>query len=258
METLGDRFKKIRLEKGLSLEEVHRQTKIHLNILNAIEEDRLVNFNEVYIRGFLKIYCKFLGLEPKDFVPDYKEVRSRADIDIGGKDARLLRKIKAPDINFEILKPVLGKIKAFIIIILVLLAMVFIFKIGKFIFSKINSSFKKPAAVTNFVTKQENKPASGKQGKIQKEAAISEIRLGIRAKEDCWLQVKADGKTVFQNILRKGRYDSWKANEKIQFSAGNSQAVVIEVNNRIIPSLGRRGQALKNVLVTKDGLISTK
>ena len=54
METIGAKLKKIRLEKGLTLEEAHKQTKIHLNILKAIEDESLVNFNPVYIKGFLK------------------------------------------------------------------------------------------------------------------------------------------------------------------------------------------------------------
>ena len=45
MESAGERLKKIRLERGLSLEQVHKATKVHLNVLKAIEEDNLVNFN---------------------------------------------------------------------------------------------------------------------------------------------------------------------------------------------------------------------
>ena len=60
MESIGARLKKIRLEKGLTLEDAHKQTRIHLNILKAIEEDSLINISPIYIRGFLKNYFKFL------------------------------------------------------------------------------------------------------------------------------------------------------------------------------------------------------
>src|SRR3989338_7892361 len=73
MESAGAKLKSARLQKGLSLEEAHKKTKIHLNILKAIEEDSLINFSPVYIKGFLKIYCKFLGVDPRDCMPDYKE-----------------------------------------------------------------------------------------------------------------------------------------------------------------------------------------
>ena len=75
MEPIGEKLKKARLEKGLTLEEVHRKTKIHLNVLKAIEEGSLVNFSPVYIKGFLKIYCKFLGIEYSDSLFDHKQIQ---------------------------------------------------------------------------------------------------------------------------------------------------------------------------------------
>ena len=63
----GAELKKIRLEKGIRLEEIHKKTKIHINILKAIEGDSLTDLNPVYLRGFIKIYCNFLGLDPKDY-----------------------------------------------------------------------------------------------------------------------------------------------------------------------------------------------
>jgi hypothetical protein len=80
------------------------------------------------------------------------------------------------------------------------------------------------------------------------------LRLSIRAKENCFVSIKCDGKTQFYGTLKKGRSDSWKANEKIEFTLGNATAVEVEVNNRLINSLGRRGQAVKNIVITKDGL----
>ncbi len=76
METIGAKLKKIRLEKGLTLEEVHKQTKIHLNILRAIEEESLVNFSPVYIKGFVKIYCNFLGINPSEYMSEYSQPQS--------------------------------------------------------------------------------------------------------------------------------------------------------------------------------------
>ena len=43
MQNVGEKLKKARLEKGLSLDEVYRQTRIHLRVLEALEEDRAHN-----------------------------------------------------------------------------------------------------------------------------------------------------------------------------------------------------------------------
>ena len=73
MESKGARLKSIRLAKGISIEDASKKTKIHLNILKSIEEGSIGNLNPVYLKGFLKIYCKFLGVDPREFIPDYKE-----------------------------------------------------------------------------------------------------------------------------------------------------------------------------------------
>jgi hypothetical protein len=96
--------------------------------------------------------------------------------------------------------------------------------------------------------------AGSEQGRTEKIPASGMLRLSIRAKDNCFVQVKCDGKTQFYGTLKKGRSDSWKANEKIEFTLGNATAVEVEVNNRLINSLGRRGQAVKNIVITKDGL----
>jgi hypothetical protein len=59
---------------------------------------------------------------------------------------------------------------------------------------------------------------------------------------------------MFQNILKKGRSESWQATNKIELSLSNAQAVELEVNGKRISSLGRKAQALKNILITKEGL----
>src|SRR5512137_1102470 len=70
MSSIGARLKDIRLKKGLSLEEAHAKTKLNVTILKAIEENNLVQVSPVYIKGFIKIYCEFLGVDPLEYSPD--------------------------------------------------------------------------------------------------------------------------------------------------------------------------------------------
>ena len=63
-ETIGARLKKVRNEKGLSLEEVYSKTRIHTRVLEAIEENRAEEvLSRVYIKSFLKEYTRCLGLD---------------------------------------------------------------------------------------------------------------------------------------------------------------------------------------------------
>jgi len=72
------------------------------------------------------------------------------------------------------------------------------------------------------------------------------------------MQVKVDGKTVFQSVLFRGRMENWTARERIELWLGSAGGVEVEINGSRIPSLGRKGQVLKNIVITKDGLKVSK
>lgn len=253
MESTGERLKKLRLAKGLSLEEVQKRTKIHLNVLRALEEDRLVNFNPIYTKGFIKIYCKFLGADPKDYIQDYRAPAGGVTADASAKDSAAL--FKTISVGLDNLKGARGtKIKQAAVIAFALIVLAAgLFSLGRGIFLKRASSPKKKVspASTSARAKPQAKPEKAYSEKIK---TTGPIRLDIRAKEDCWVFLKADGKLVFQGILKKGRSEAWQAKDKIEISLGNAGVVDFEVNGKLISNLGKRGQVLKNVLITKEGL----
>lgn len=73
MESPGKYLKAERELRNLSLEEVAKFTKIRKNFLRAIEEDRYELLPPaVYVKGFLTIYAKYLGLDPHDVVLRYQ------------------------------------------------------------------------------------------------------------------------------------------------------------------------------------------
>ena len=79
--SVGQRLRQAREAKGLSLEQVSRVTKIHLNVLTAIEADRAARtISPVYLKGFLKTYARYLGEDDTALlasVPSSESVPSR-------------------------------------------------------------------------------------------------------------------------------------------------------------------------------------
>ena len=74
MESPGKLLKASRESQNLSLKEVSERTKIREHILKAIEEDRYEILKyPAYLKGFLKTYAKFLGLNPEDIVRGYQK-----------------------------------------------------------------------------------------------------------------------------------------------------------------------------------------
>jgi len=273
MENPGERLKKIRLEKGISLEEVQKKTKIHLNILKSIEGDGLTDLSPVYLKGFLKIYCKFLGVDPKEYIPDYKETPSSAKYMMPGDDKTQeggVSFFESAVMKLRTLRPSIKVKRAIVLIVAVFLVAVILFELGKFISSKVRFRSAKqtvalpPQTVKKAKAKGETAAAKNKatvdrtKSKIKetkaKKEVTSAIRLGIRARENCWVSLKVDGHVVFHRILEKGRFETWTAKNKMELSLGNAQAVELEVNGQLFTNLGRKGQVLKSIVITKEGL----
>lgn len=72
MPALGQRFRAAREARGLSLPEVAEQVRIRAVYLAAIEdEDWNAIGAPVYIRGFLRTYARFLGLDAEEMVAEF-------------------------------------------------------------------------------------------------------------------------------------------------------------------------------------------
>lgn len=281
MDSPGARLKQVRLERGVTLEEAHKKTRIHIHIIQAIEEDSVANINPVYLKGFIKIYCAFLGVDPAEYFHAEKPVECRpaqesrpaasartAPPSVTEQEAKVTKPLHGTGLKVTPrnsprlrLDPRAVKIAAAVAALLLL-----VFVVGKIGSSLKNRPVKrsgrtsvartlpanKPRAVNKRQPKQvKNAPAAGQSFP---QSADSEIRLVIRAKEDCWVNLKADGKVVFRSLLRKGRFENFTFKNKGELTLGNAGAVELEINGKFIPNLGRRGQVLKNIVISRKGL----
>ncbi|MDD5348170.1 MAG: DUF4115 domain-containing protein, partial [Candidatus Omnitrophica bacterium] len=83
------------------------------------------------------------------------------------------------------------------------------------------------------------------------------IQVSMQALDDVWVQVRLDSKVVFQNILKKGRSESWSAKDRVVLTIGSAGSVRLEVNGKVYESLGPKGQVLKDMVITKDGSLAS-
>jgi len=73
----GAILKRCREYHDLSLEEAEEATKIGANYLKALEEDQVSQFSSLaYLKGFLRIYATYLGLNPDDMIRLYERLYS--------------------------------------------------------------------------------------------------------------------------------------------------------------------------------------
>ncbi len=75
-EALGERLRAAREARGLSLSDVADQIRIRTVYLSAIEDENWSMIGApVYIRGFIRTYARFVGLDPEEAVAAFNRTQ---------------------------------------------------------------------------------------------------------------------------------------------------------------------------------------
>lgn len=71
---IGNELQKARKEKGLSIEELQKKTKIRKKYLIALENNNFSEIKgEVYVKSFIKGYARAVGVNPEPFIYEFDE-----------------------------------------------------------------------------------------------------------------------------------------------------------------------------------------
>jgi cytoskeletal protein RodZ len=71
---IGSSLRAAREHQGLELSAVERETRIRTKYLQALEDERFALLpGTAYVKGFLRTYADFLGLDGMRFVEEYNE-----------------------------------------------------------------------------------------------------------------------------------------------------------------------------------------
>lgn len=71
----GAVLRRCREFQGLTLEDASESTKIGVSYLRSLENDQIRDFaNHAYLKGFLRIYATYLGLNFNDLIPMYDKL----------------------------------------------------------------------------------------------------------------------------------------------------------------------------------------
>ncbi len=71
-ETLGNLFQRTRRSQHKTVQEAVEDTRINPGAIEALEADDFASLPaEVFTRGFIKLYAKYLGLDPEETLKHY-------------------------------------------------------------------------------------------------------------------------------------------------------------------------------------------
>ncbi len=78
------------------------------------------------------------------------------------------------------------------------------------------------------------------------------LNLLIQAQQPSWVQVVADGQTVYSRTMAEGEIQTFSAQQKIWLKTGNAGGIILRLNNQPVEPLGSLGQIAEKTFSAKE------
>lgn len=269
MDLLGEFLRRKREEKGKTLEEVAEATKININYLQALEKDNFSSLpGEVFIKGFLRHYSRYLGIDEQEVLKKYEEEKGEVQA-----PSKLNTKFYVPE---EEVKKITFKNWLIPAGIVILLFIIFVPRIKEkppepetlytqetFQEQPTTQGIEQPSQEPLLDTAKPNlvrpkPPAHKGTGAVVEEKTIpaspeeSLLVLNILAKETSWVLAYIDDNQIKDVLLQPGERISWKATKQFLLTLGNAGGVDLEFNGKPLEPFGPSGVVIKDILLSRS------
>lgn len=292
MGSFGDKLKRERQMRGVTLEEISESTKIARRHLEALEGEDFASLpGGVFNKGFVRAYARFIGIDGDQAVADYAAVANEAPppedqfpLEIHDKPNRELNPR-----NSEL--PLIGSV---VVLVLVVAAYVVLRANrhpagavpppssaaaqpddsgtqGKPSDQPVGRSSRPVSATPAARLVPAEKQAGGNGPALAKhvlavaanEKKAPDVRskpvgpehsffVVIKAKEDAWVSVVADGRRVSHGILKADKQRFIRAGKQILLTTGNAGGIDVSFNGKPLGAIGNEREA-RTLLFTPTG-----
>jgi hypothetical protein len=262
MGTLGSYLRDARESLGADLREASQETRIALNFLKAIEEDQFSKLpGEVFVKGFLKNYARFLRLPEEEVMRRYAEraapapaapaANKRAAVPAAPPapaeaaphrvpEQPAAQPSRAPRIELYLVAG--GIVIAVIALLLVVLPS------------------RHPARERGAPAppKAAPAPASLLTSTLTATRGPDKLYLDIIALEDLWILVRTDTSPQKKAVLKQGETVTWTADERFVLSYGGAGAVKIVLNGKELAVPAGKDAVVRDLTITAGGIAGHK
>jgi cytoskeleton protein RodZ len=262
MGSFGERLQREREMRGITLEEIADSTKIGTRSLRALEQEDFDKLpGGIFNKGFVRAYARYLGIDEEQAVTDFLAAAGDPE-----------QPLPTP---FPKVRPASGSGGRSWAAVLALIALAaggfaaWKFKLGPFAGRVSQAESVSPApvvpppattsAAAPISSDQAASPAPGpsSQSGADSAGAASAAAEGfvvlVRAKEDSWISISADGRVVMEGTLVAAESREVRARKSVVLKMGNAAGVEVSYNNRALAPLGRSNE-VKTVVFTPEGL----
>ena len=241
---IGNSLREARLRQALDFPEIEQATKIRSKYLRALEDEQFdILPGQTYVKGFLRTYAEYLGLDGQLYVDEYNSRYIHADEETPLR-TRIGSSSRGPRFEAGVILLALGAIGVLTLLV---------FAAWKF------GSDTPPTAIPDFSTQPP--AASPKPNRAQSAASTRRVRMTVTAAlGDSWMEVYAGspgGRLLFRGTVEAGegkgylRFGTERAYRRYFVRMGQPRNLRMRVNRRIV-RLPRRSNAA--VIVTANGV----
>ena len=243
---IGNSLREARYRQQLELSDVELATKIRSRYLQALEEESFDALPaQTYVKGFLRTYADYLGLDGQLYVDEYNSRYATGEDE--PREPVVARRSSTIHQRHRRLE------RRGVLLALGFIAIVVAFFIAAFKFSNNDNNPPIPnLGTTN--TNATRSPATH-QKKQRKAPVVPKVRFFVIATTgDCWMDVRnysSSGKTLYTGTVQQGQSQRFVA-RRLWINFGNPGHVKAAVNGRrvTIPGGGRSVM----VLVSPSGV----
>ena len=255
----GEDLRREREIRGISLKEIADATKISKRFLEALERnDHKTLPAPVFTRGFVREYARYVGLNVEDLVNRYNFAAANDDRiekppQVAKYPQTLPRDISPKPPAKRGIPSAFARVDRnaiFAFFIVVALAGVAYWAVQR------KSAEQADIAVTATIPVTTRAAAAPRAPLVaEPKPDDSTLRLEVEAREDCWVELEADGERVLKNTMEAGQRRNFEAQEQFRFVViGNAAGLSLILNGAPVPSLGAEGDTLRNRVFDRQSL----
>ena len=241
MDMIGNLLASERKKKGLEIVDVEHTTGIRAAYLQALEEGRYsVLPGDVYVKGFIRNYGNYLGLDGAHLVQLYNDSLHNETATATPTVVEKIESSRKKSSHRQIISSLI------IVLLLALSAW------GLYVWQK--SSPAAPAAVPQTIAPAvkpavipATQPTAPTPVAVQPTALPATnrpITLLARYSDRCWTSVIADGKSIYEGVPKLDEVLTWQADRQIVVNFGNAAAVELTFNGQPVGKIGERGDVV--------------
>jgi hypothetical protein len=239
---IGNSLREARLRQALDFPRIEAETKIRGKYLRALEEEHFeVLPGETYVKGFLRTYADYLGLDGQLYVDEFNSRFTTVEEPSLAPTPRARPRSRRLESNFVVVA--LAGIVAVTVLVVVGLA-----GLGP------DEPSREPLLGGGSPTTTAAAPSTTTESAPARRPVRKAKLVLTAARGNCWVEVRAgsvNGERLWEGTLEQGQVQRFLKWKRLWINVGSPVNLNVKLNGRLVRDFPR-GQAV--VLVTARGV----